>query len=939
MAQTFETPDGTGQLVVTEVRHGCTYAHIRGNNFEGWYPLYTISAFEDHTEQLLADLPESGAQLPWNPSPRFRDFDTTTIEPIHKLPENLEETNSTKGIHNYPDIMEPFPGDPHHFNTPYHSALQSLSDVVDPEEHNDSIAPIEPVRDSNEHDYAGDPYDERIFDDHFIGESSDPTTPEWGAPATMTWEGQGEHVIGEFRQPRVGLRHFADDDPSANRAWSEDDHTPYDGKETSTQEFEDPKDFDFSLDHKADFSEVENQHWDVLPGEEVLNELFTRSPDRFERKHTPQGSDDAEVNPKEASSFDFLSPKESNKYIKHDGDSWVVVQKGTGKPLSHHDSEEEAEASFRAMEMNKHGEVKETTEGFYITLPGGQKEGPFPTRPAAEQAEEDAVNAREAEEREKKEEKEREKAEAEGKLGGVHQEDEGFFATGPGGQKKGPFPTEPAAQEAEQSMDGKVAGETVFNPYGFGHDPGGHPGVQTYNPYPPAHEDDYETKWQYDPEPFGYGYDSPEHSNIGQEAHWPKTDQDNIHWPKTDQDAWPKHDPDRHAALNVDEKTPETWRHYMSFLNKDAEARKAAWADVRKKAVRLRSEGAVDVLSFNPFQIVARVTGDTGTYNTEVNRKNAWGQGITWYDCTCPWGQWTYKRERSYIGRLCSHALAAYYEMQSLHSNKNRRPLEGSVPLGFKVGDAVRVTEARELSPVVGNAAVLAIPGDLGTITALHRDYAEVHFNHFSNTDPSVKTDFDIIERSSLVSMAEVETNDDSSVNPTDAGAFTVDVPDVIQGYESEAQQALDNPTTASFDFYSNEQPPEQRIEIYSEDPDGPREDEKLHTLADLRHGDVTSDDEQDNPSLDEQTPPTDSTTGPTDQGQITASLGWLVEGDGPLTTTGSFEGFDPATVAKITKQSAKNYSLSEQHALIEEAGMAEEVDLLNLKDSFYEIS
>jgi hypothetical protein len=43
-----------------------------------------------------------------------------------------------------------------------------------------------------------------------------------------------------------------------------------------------------------------------------------------------------------------------NKYIRKEGDKWVVTQKGTGKVLSHHDTKEDAEASFRAMEMHKH---------------------------------------------------------------------------------------------------------------------------------------------------------------------------------------------------------------------------------------------------------------------------------------------------------------------------------------------------------------------------------------------------------------------------------------------------------------------------------------------------------------------------------------------------------------------------------------------------------
>lgn len=43
-----------------------------------------------------------------------------------------------------------------------------------------------------------------------------------------------------------------------------------------------------------------------------------------------------------------------NQYIHKQGDEWVVVDK-QGKVLTHHDSKEKAEESFRAMEMHKHG--------------------------------------------------------------------------------------------------------------------------------------------------------------------------------------------------------------------------------------------------------------------------------------------------------------------------------------------------------------------------------------------------------------------------------------------------------------------------------------------------------------------------------------------------------------------------------------------------------
>ncbi len=44
-----------------------------------------------------------------------------------------------------------------------------------------------------------------------------------------------------------------------------------------------------------------------------------------------------------------------SKWIRKRGDKWVIIQKGTGKVLSEHDSEEKADEAFRAMEMHKHG--------------------------------------------------------------------------------------------------------------------------------------------------------------------------------------------------------------------------------------------------------------------------------------------------------------------------------------------------------------------------------------------------------------------------------------------------------------------------------------------------------------------------------------------------------------------------------------------------------
>jgi hypothetical protein len=49
------------------------------------------------------------------------------------------------------------------------------------------------------------------------------------------------------------------------------------------------------------------------------------------------------------------SNESTYEYVEKRGQGdWVVLQKGTGVVLSHHNSKREAEASFRAMEANKH---------------------------------------------------------------------------------------------------------------------------------------------------------------------------------------------------------------------------------------------------------------------------------------------------------------------------------------------------------------------------------------------------------------------------------------------------------------------------------------------------------------------------------------------------------------------------------------------------------
>jgi hypothetical protein len=53
----------------------------------------------------------------------------------------------------------------------------------------------------------------------------------------------------------------------------------------------------------------------------------------------------------------YAKEKDHYQYIKKQNGKWVILQKGTGKVLSHHDSREKAIEAFHAMMASKHGNV------------------------------------------------------------------------------------------------------------------------------------------------------------------------------------------------------------------------------------------------------------------------------------------------------------------------------------------------------------------------------------------------------------------------------------------------------------------------------------------------------------------------------------------------------------------------------------------------------
>jgi LysM repeat protein len=130
-----------------------------------------------------------------------------------------------------------------------------------------------------------------------------------------------------------------------------------------------------------------------------------------------------------------------------------------------------------------------------------------------------------------------------------------------------------------------------------------------------------------------------------------------------------RHDPD--AYINrighlMDEGLNPRFAEYMDLVEADSGIRTAAWKDVRAKAMRLKTSGAVHVKDIAPSRIMASVDGDHGTYDVTILKGASYGdQSIANWHCGCEWGKWAFKRKFTYVGRLCSHAYASYLTMQS----------------------------------------------------------------------------------------------------------------------------------------------------------------------------------------------------------------------------------------------------------------------------------
>lgn len=119
-----------------------------------------------------------------------------------------------------------------------------------------------------------------------------------------------------------------------------------------------------------------------------------------------------------------------------------------------------------------------------------------------------------------------------------------------------------------------------------------------------------------------------------------------------------------HTSPSMSDDEEATLLHSLDF--RTASQVQSAWVDVEDKASRLRQEGKVNITlhDLDARRIEGTVVGDTGTYDVMVKKVDG-SQKVAFWQCSCPWGQWAFNRERM-RGRLCSHALALLQDLQSL---------------------------------------------------------------------------------------------------------------------------------------------------------------------------------------------------------------------------------------------------------------------------------
>lgn len=919
----YEGPDGIGRAVQKSVHLGQTYVDLVGEGFRGTYPLITLSLLEDHSEELLSRLPAQGVNLPYDPSPRYMNPGEATIEPNHNLPANLNTTNSVENI-SHPDqnIMDVFPTDSHHLFTPYHrssytAALDSLFADAEVNPQEHNDA-LQDIEYRDEYSGEDQPTHTPFTDDPFLDGHFD---NEMSDPTTEDW---GTPAVQQFPA------HGASTDFRG-------------GRPAPRLHFEREAELPDWMKDKVDSGEKEVPQW--------IKERV-------------------KINPEDYNTHDWEGAI--------DPDTGERINHGPGIPFHPHgslegDNSEEGEfvePSEDEGTFSDHEAAWENQSPKWDELPSSSTlDGPFSTNnwddrtmaPGNSQSNTDAqvdpVGA----------------GDSGGTEGGENHDDS---QDGPYEDidKKSSFDFLSTSVQAnqyikERSGGGwgiikKDTGDFLPGHYKSKEDAqkgfeaievGKHGGVQQ--------------------SPAGFFYVGP---GGHQEGPFPTAAAAEI----AEQNAKTMEGSEKQVAASYEEEEiPQAWRQYFAFIDKDAEAREAAWADVRAKGQRLAREGHVHVNQYTSFQTNAKVQGDEGVYQVTIYRSAGWSKGVAHYTCNCEWGKWAWRRH-FYYGRFCSHGYATYLENQKLDARRRNGPLE-SLPVGLMAtsnydeytnGDQVRVTSPCTVSEVDGGHSVSLVPGDTGEIISIpDDDYCEVRLHSGDSGDDDVKVQFEKLEKIGSVVYA-LETHDESENNDEwGSEAFEAPyVPDDGGGSQPDFAKDQLNPgtddvtasvTASGVDPDQYDPQHDKDIKLFSDDLDGVEvphipESDRLRSVTkfdDPHFADATGDDESDDPTQDapEISSP-ETSAGSTDNGTIDeedsttaamrqANLSWLNEENSSSDMSGGGL-VDPILAAKLmgsqqkmTKSSAKVYTPMEQFALVEEEGSSPLVDHLNLANSFYE--
>lgn len=197
----------------------------------------------------------------------------------------------------------------------------------------------------------------------------------------------------------------------------------------------------------------------------------------------------------------------------------------------------------------------------------------------------------------------------------------------------------------------------------------------------------------------------------------------------------------------------------------------AAWNDVRSKAVRLRKEGRVSLVRHDKNIIAARVRGDHGVYNTVIYRQEAEDKySVTTWECTCPWGQWAFKR-KFLFGRMCSHAYATLMEAQSQlmrgpGSDLWQQKVAAERYSVFCREDGMLIERAASLIPQDGAWVIEADSGASGRGRSIEAAIEELRRSLAENGNEVIAVAPDNRERCSVGECDSCASTEDLSIDP-----------------------------------------------------------------------------------------------------------------------------------------------------------------------------